>query len=131
MENCIFCKILNGEIPTRKIYENDILMVIMNIAPATNGHLLVIPKKHQTNINDIDNDFITEAFKVIRDNIYPLLKDKLNCKGLTIAENNELGQDIPHFHFHLIPRYENDNAEMEYNKDLLNDIDEIFNKINE
>lgn len=129
MEDCIFCKILKGEIPTRKIYEDDLLMVIMNIAPATNGHLLVIPKKHQTNIFDVEEEFITDAFKVIRENIYPLLKERLNSEGLTIAENNELGQDIRHFHFHLIPRYKDDNADMKYNEDLLLDIEEIFNKL--
>lgn len=129
MEDCIFCKIIKGEIPTNKVYENDILMVIMNIDPVTNGHMLVIPKKHQVNIFDIDKDFLSEAFEIIKNNIYPLLKEKLNCEGLTILNNNELGQEIKHFHIHLIPRYENDEADINTNKNNLKSVEEIFNTI--
>ena len=111
MKDCIFCKIINGELPSKTIYEDEIIKVIMNINPNTNGHLLVLPKNHVENIFDVDINTITHATSVIRDELYPLLKQKLNCKGLTLAQNNELGQEIKHYHIHLIPRYENDNAD--------------------
>ena len=129
MEECIFCKILKGEIPSRVVYEDDIIEIIMNINPNTNGHLLIIPKEHLVNLLDTPNEVITHSLDVVRNNIYPMLKEKLNCEGLTLAQNNELGQEIKHYHIHLIPRYKDDNADFQYNKDKLIDLDEIFNKL--
>lgn len=129
MEDCIFCKIIKGELPSRTIYEDDLIKIIMNINPATNGHLLVLPKEHMVNINDTTNEVINHSMNIIREKIYPLLKEKLNCKGLTISQNNELGQEIKHYHIHLTPRYDNDLLEFNYNKDMLSDLDEIFNKL--
>ena len=129
MEDCIFCKIIKGELPSRTIYEDDLIKIIMNINPATNGHLLVLPKEHMVNINDTTNEIINHSMNIIRENIYPLLKEKLNCKGLTVSQNNELGQEIKHYHIHLTPRYDNDLLEFNYNKDMLSDLDEIFNKL--
>ena len=130
MNDCIFCKIINGELPSKTVYEDDLIKVIMNINPNTNGHLLVLPKEHFVNINDITDEIITHSLKVIRENLYPLLKEKLNCEGLTIAENNELGQEIKHFHLHLIPRYPDDNADFQYDESKLIDLDEVFEKLN-
>ena len=129
MEDCIFCKILKGEIPSRKVYEDETIEIIMNINPNTNGHLLVIPKEHVVNLLDTPNELITHCLDVVRETIYPLLKEKLNCEGLTLAQNNELGQEIKHYHLHLIPRYTDDNADFQYNKDQLKDLDEIFNNL--
>ena len=129
MNDCIFCKIINGELPSKTIYEDDLLKVIMNINPNTNGHLLVLPKEHYTNIMDIKDEIITHSLKVIRENLFPLLKEKLNCKGLTLAENNELGQEIKHFHIHLIPRYPEDGADFQYDESKLSDLDEVFEKL--
>jgi len=129
MEDCIFCKIIKGELPSRTIYEDNLIKIIMNINPATNGHLLVLPKEHMVNINDTTNEVINHSMNIIREKIYPLLKEKLNCKGLTISQNNELGQEIKHYHIHLTPRYDNDLLEFNYNKDMLSDLDEIFNKL--
>ena len=116
MKDCIFCKIINDELPSKTIYEDDLIKVIMNIDPATNGHLLVLPKNHFENILDTPEEI-------------PLLKEKLNCKGLTIAENNFLGQEIKHFHIHLVPRYDNDLVKFNYNKDQVDDLDEVFSKL--
>ena len=127
MNDCIFCKIINGELPSKTIHEDEIVKVIMSIDPVTNGHLLVLPKEHCVNILDVKEEFLTHSFKIIRDNLYPLLKEKLNCEGLTLAENNFLGQAIRHFHIHLVPRYENDNADFVGNKDMLKNLDEVFN----
>ncbi len=128
MNDCLFCKIIKKELPSKTIYEDQLIQVIMNINPLTNGHLLVLPKKHFTNILDIDEEFINHSFKIIKKELYPILKEKLNCKGLTIIENNELGQKIRHFHIHLIPRYENDEYKETSSKDIKN-LDEIFSKI--
>ncbi len=129
MEDCIFCKIIKGELPSKTIYEDDLIKIIMNINPATNGHLLVLPKEHMVNINDTTNEVIIHSINIIRDKIYPLLKEKLNCEGLTISQNNELGQEIKHYHIHLTPRYENDLVEFTYNKDMISDLDEIFDRL--
>lgn len=126
MNDCIFCKIINNEIPSKTIYEDEKIKIIMNINPITNGHLLVIPQQHMVNINDIDIDIVNHSFKVIRDIIYPQLKEKLNCKGLTLSQNNELGQEIKHYHIHLIPRYEDDNIDFTHNEELLEDIEKIY-----
>ena len=125
MNDCIFCKIINNELPSKTIYEDELIKIIMNINPATDGHLLVIPKKHLVNLWDTDNDTITHSLDVVREKIYPLLKEKLNCEGLTLAQNNELGQEIKHYHIHLIPRYQNDDADYKYSKDI-KDIEEIY-----
>ena len=129
MEDCIFCKIIKNELPSKTIYEDNLVQVIMNINPTTNGHLLVLPKKHYVNILDIDEEIISHSFKIIKEKIYPLLKEKLNCEGLTISENNFLGQEIKHFHIHLTPRYENDLLDYNYNKDQLISIDEVYEKL--
>ena len=129
MDNCIFCKIIKKEAPSNTIYEDEIVKVIMNIDPQTNGHLLVLPKEHVVNIMDIKEETITHMIKVIRENIYPDLKKKLNCIGLTIAQNNEYGQEIKHFHMHLMPRYQDDHADFQYDKSTILPIDEIYEKL--
>ncbi len=128
MKDCLFCKIVEGSIPSRTVYEDDLIKVIMNINPATNGHLLVIPKEHMENIMDTKEDIIMHSIKVIKEKLYPLLKEKLNCEGLTLAQNNGLGQEIKHYHIHLIPRYPNDNADFQYDNEK-EDLDVVFNKL--
>lgn len=130
MENCIFCKIIKGEIPTSCIYEDESIMIIMNINPDTNGHLLVIPKEHIVNLFDIKNDLINHMLDKVRE-LYPTLKEKLGCEGLTLAQNNELGQEIKHYHIHLIPRYQNDGADREYDRSNLLPVEEVYNKLKE
>lgn len=129
MEDCIFCKIVKGEIPSKRIYEDDQILVFMNINPSTNGHLLVIPKEHSINFLDTSNEIITHSLDIVREKIYPLLKEKLHCSGLTIAQNNELGQEIKHYHIHLTPRYEDDGLDISYDKGKIIDLDTIFEKL--
>ena len=109
MSDCLFCKIINGEIPSKKIYEDDKVFVFLDINPNSNGHMLLIPKKHFVTVLDIDSDFIKYALEIMQTKLYPLLKDKLNIDGLTITQNNFLGQDVKHYHIHLIPKYSKDN----------------------
>ncbi len=129
MNDCIFCKIIKGEIPSRTVYEDEKIKIIMNINPATDGHLLVIPTKHYINLMDINEEVITHSIKIIKEKIYPMLKEKLNCEGLTLAQNNELGQEIKHYHIHLIPRYKDDGADYNYDKSKLSDLEEVFSKL--
>ena len=129
MNDCIFCKIIKGELPSKTIYEDDLIKIIMNINPSTDGHLLVLPKEHMVTINDTTNEVITHSVDIIRDKIYPLLKEKLNCEGLTIAQNNDLGQEVKHYHIHLTPRYQNDLVDFTYNPNQVSDIDEVFSKL--
>ncbi len=129
MKDCIFCKIINNELPSKTVYEDDIIKVIMNINPNTNGHLLVLPKKHLVNLMDTDNETINHMLNVVREKLYPMLKEKIKCEGLTLAQNNELGQEIKHYHLHLIPRYQNDNADFNYNKDILKEVEDVYNDL--
>lgn len=129
MEDCIFCKIIKGELPSKTVYEDDLIKVIMNINPATDGHLLVLPKEHYTNIMDINDEVLLHSIKMIREKLYPDTKEALGCEGMTIAENNDLGQEIKHFHLHLIPRYPDDNADFNYDKSKLHSLDEVFEKL--
>ena len=129
MEDCIFCKIIKGELPSKTVYEDDLIKVIMNINPATDGHLLVLPKEHYTNIMDINDEVLLHSIKMIREKLYPDTKEALGCEGMTIAENNDLGQEVKHFHLHLIPRYPDDNADFNYDKSKLHSLDEVFEKL--
>ena len=128
MEDCLFCKIIKGEIPSKTIHEDEIVKVMMDINPISDGHILVIPKNHNTDLLDLDDDTLLHIKRIITEILIPKLKEKLNCDGITICQNNGLGQEIKHFHVHLIPRYENDNIKMT-NKENIEDIEEIYNKL--
>lgn len=108
-DDCIFCKIANGEIPSRTIYEDDEFCVILDLGPVTKGHALVIPKEHFANIYELPEEWCTKAFALAR-KMAVRMTGKLHCDGFNIVQNNgeAAGQTIPHFHIHLIPRYEND-----------------------
>ena len=127
---CLFCRIIEGSIPSKTIYEDEIVKVFLDINPNTNGHCLVIPKKHIVTIDEVDNDLMTHILKVIHE-IHNLLKEKLNIEGLTIAQNNNLGQEVKHLHFHLIPRYSDDNWSLTFNQDILKSTEEIHSIITE
>ena len=107
--NCIFCKIANGEIPSRTIEENDMFKVVLDVAPATKGHALILPKDHYRNLYDLPEEVAAEAFKMAK-KIALKMKEKLGCDGVNIVQNNEetAGQTVFHFHMHVIPRYKDD-----------------------
>lgn len=125
--NCIFCKIVNNESPSYTVYEDEIVKVFLNINPASDGHLLIVPKKHFTDLNDIDFDTLNHI-NVVAKKMYSLLKEKLHCDGLTISQNNGYGQEVKHYHMHLTPRYNNDSVEIIYPKKK-KDIKEIYNTL--
>jgi len=109
MENCIFCKIVEGVIPSTKIYENDHVLAFADISPATKGHTLLIPKRHCIDIFEMDSELAVQVFSVVS-KVAHLLKDIHNCQGLNLINNNgsSAGQCVFHYHLHLVPRYEND-----------------------
>lgn len=109
MENCIFCKIANGEIPSNTIYEDDNYRVILDNGPATKGHALVLPREHYKDLFEIPEDVAAGAIKVAK-KVAASMKDTLNCDGLNLVQNNgaTAGQTVLHFHLHIIPRYRDD-----------------------
>ena len=113
----IFCKIINGEIPSKTIYEDDKVLVILDVNPRGNGHSLIIPKKHYKDLYDIDNETLIHIFSVAK-KIGDMLEDKLHCTGITLEQNNGICQEVKHFHLHVIPRYKYD--------DII-DVDEVYN----
>ena len=105
MENCIFCKIAAGEIPSNTIYEDDSFRVILDLGPATKGHALVLPKNHYADLFEIPEDVLADAAKVAK-KVAGTMKEKLSCDGLNLVQNNgeAAGQTVMHFHLHIIPR---------------------------
>ena len=128
MKDCIFCKIANNEIPTTMVYQDNEVAVFLSIEAVVNGHLLIVPKAHYKDLSEIDPKVLTHMIEVINNEIYPLMKEKLGCNGLTIVQNNDYGQEIKHFHIHLLARYENDKGEFKSKEDI-KDIDEIYKKL--
>ena len=128
MDNCIFCKIVKGEIPSYTIYENDDVKVFMDINPIAKGHCLAIPKKHYTNLMDMDTELLKEIDEVIKE-LYPKFKEKLGAEGLTRMQNNELGQEVKHYHMHLIPRYTGDKQEPKVDEEAQKTVEDTFKKL--
>ena len=114
MEDCIFCRIIKNEIPCHKIYEDDNVMAILDIKPATKhgGHILVLPREHFNLITDVPDYLLMKIILVIKKLSKVLLKFS---EGLNILQNNKeaAGQSLPHVHFHLIPRFKGDNVRVE------------------
>lgn len=127
--DCIFCKIIKGDIPSYTIYEDEIVKVILDINPVSNGHMLIIPKTHYVNLMDIDDSVLSHIMNISKD-LYKKYKDKLNMDGLTITQNNDYGQEVKHYHLHLIPRYENDNIEF-IKPTNLDSIEDVYKKMSE
>ena len=115
----IFCKIINNEIPSYTLYEDELVKVFLDVNPNHNGHTLIVPKKHYENFFDIDDKTLQYIFTIAK-NIANLLKEKLNSDGITLTQNNGLGQEIKHYHLHLIPRYE---------KEEKLSVEEVYNKL--
>ena len=108
-DDCIFCKLANGEIPARSIYEDENFKVILDAAPATRGHALILPKEHADNLYQLSEEMVGRAFRLAK-NMAASMTDTLGCQGFNIVQNNgeAAGQTVLHFHIHLIPRYLND-----------------------
>lgn len=114
-EDCIFCKIIGGQIPSATIYEDEEFKVILDISPAAKGHALILPKEHYANIYELPEALAAKAM-ILAKKLAAHMTEKLNCDGFNLVQNNGevAGQTVFHFHLHLIPRYKEGN-----NQDLL------------
>ena len=108
-ENCIFCKLANGDIPTATLYEDEDFRVILDAAPAAKGHALIIPKEHYKNLYELDDALAAKAL-VLAKKMITKMTEVLGCDGYNIVQNNgeAAGQTVFHFHLHMIPRYKDD-----------------------
>lgn len=112
--DCIFCKIINGDIPSYKIYEDELVIAFLDINPITPGHTLIVPKKHYRDIEDIEDDILMHIINVSK-KIKLKMEEKLNIDGITLIQNNGDIQDVKHFHLHLKPYYK-ENIELDIKK---------------
>lgn len=108
-DNCIFCKIIAGEIPSATVYEDEDFKVIMDIFPAAKGHAIILTKRHYANLFELDDDTASKALLVAR-KVAKAIQAELHCDGMNLLQNNgeAAGQTVFHFHMHLIPRYQGD-----------------------
>nr|WP_317361986.1 HIT family protein [uncultured Blautia sp.] len=131
MEECIFCKIAKGEIPSATLYEDEEFRVILDLGPANKGHALILPKAHYENLYDLPDEMAAHAM-ILAKKIATKMKGILNCDGYNLVQNNgeAAGQTVFHFHMHLIPRYTDDHAGITWTPGTLTseDRDEILEK---
>lgn len=131
-ENCIFCKIAAGEIPSTTLYEDDDFRVILDISPASKGHALILAKEHYANLYELDDVLASKALVLAKKMIIKLT-DIVKCDGYNVLQNNgvDAGQTVFHFHIHLIPRYKDDNVNIKWECGTLTDTvkEEILSKI--
>lgn len=131
-DDCLFCKIAGGSIPSATVYEDSNFRVFMDVNPASRGHCLIVPREHFDDIYDLDAETAGKLFSLAT-LIARALKDALNCDGLNIVQNNGeiAGQTIHHFHLHLIPRYKGDDFSMQFVQHEISqgDLDKLRNEI--
>lgn len=115
-EKCIFCKLANGDIPTKSIYEDEDFNVILDLGPATKGHALILPKEHYKNLYELPEELASKAM-ILAKKMAAHMTEKLNCDGFNLVQNNNeaAGQTVFHFHLHLIPRYKDDGQKILWN----------------
>jgi len=130
--DCIFCKISNGEISSKTIYEDEDFRVILDISPATRGHALLLVKAHYADLYELDDELAGKAMKLAK-RLAVQMKEKLGCDGFNIVQNNgeTAGQTVFHFHMHLIPRYADDNQKIGWTPTSLSaeELEAIQNKL--
>ena len=134
-DDCIFCKIANGIIPSHTLYEDEDFKVIFDLAPVSKGHALILPKKHFGNIYELDEEVASKVF-VLAQKMAKAMSTAFECDGFNILQNNNEagGQTVFHFHMHLVPRYKNDGA-LKFGKagettdEKLNELEEIVKQV--
>ena len=112
-EECIFCKIVKGELPCSKIYEDEDVLSFLDLFPVNKGHALVIPKKHYENLFDVPEELLAKV-SVVMKKVADAVKKGVNADGISIAQNNgkSAGQVVPHIHFHVMPRFKEDGLKL-------------------
>ena len=123
-DNCIFCKIAAGEIPSATLYEDDEFRVILDVSPAAKGHMLVLPKEHYANICEMPQELTGKAF-IVAKKMAEKMEKVLGCDGINVIQNNHeaAGQTVFHFHIHLIPRSKKDNVNVTWKPGTLTESD--------
>ena len=132
MDDCIFCKIIKGEIPCIKLYEDEKTIAFLDIYPIAKGHSLIIPKNHSATLYDISIED-AEAVGATVSKVTKAVKKVLNCDGVNVYQGNEKAamQEIFHVHFHVIPRFEDDGIVFMAQKSELKEDPEITSKLKE
>ena len=126
--DCIFCKIINGEIPAVKVLDEELVVAFMDINPSTRGHMLVVPKNHAENIFEIPESDLVTLIKAVK-RCAKAVKEALNAEGITILQLNGKTSDqiVPHLHVHIIPRWKNDGLSISNWEMKPGDMEEIKN----
>ena len=132
---CIFCKIINGEIPAVKVLDEELVVAFMDINPSSKGHMLVVPKNHAENIFEIPESDLVALIKAVK-RCAKAVKEALNAEGITILQLNGKASDqiVPHLHIHVIPRWQNDDlpiSSWEMKKGDMEEINDIAQKVKE
>jgi len=120
MENCIFCKIANGEIPSKTVYEDEIVRVFLDINPHANGHMLVVPKKHFTDFTELDDETLLHINNVVK-KMKDHLNETLKPEGIMFGVNYGICQEVKHYHLHIIPQYADNRP--------LDDVDKVYEEL--
>ena len=132
MSDCIFCKIVNGEIPCHKVWEDDDVLAFLDAFPTVDGHTLVIPKKHSENLFEVDEETLDKIIKTSK-KIALMLKENLEVSGVNLVNScgKDAGQEVNHIHFHLFPRFENDGRSLYLHgdKNISKNFEEVLKKI--
>lgn len=136
MENCIFCKIVKGELPSHKLYEDDKLFAFLDIQPINKGHVLIIPKEHSALISGVEDEALGEMMKLAKKIDQAIRESDLKPAGvnLYLADGEVAGQEVPHAHLHIIPRFDQDGFGLVFpegykNKPTKEELEEISQKI--
>lgn len=128
---CVFCDIVDGKIPSKKVYENDEVLAILDLSQVTYGHTIVMPKTHCANILEASEETASACIKGAK-HVAELLMKNTDAKGINILNNcgEAAGQTVEHLHFHVIPRYdENDAISIAFNPSKEQDLDEVLKKV--
>lgn len=129
-ENCIFCKIIAGEIPSTAVYEDDDFKAILDVNPAARGHVIIIPKKHAANIYELEDADAAKVFPIAK-KIAAALQKTYGCDGVNVLQNNgeAAGQTVFHLHVHVIPRYYDDDIKIKWKPGETPDLDAVAKEI--
>ena len=102
--DCIFCKIIKGEIPSYTVYEDDVVKVFLDVNPSSNGHMLIVPKEHTVDLDTIEENVLLHVMRTAKQ-MKHLLEEKLHVDGVALLQNNGIAQEVKHYHLHIKPCY--------------------------
>jgi histidine triad (HIT) family protein len=136
MKDCIFCKVINGELPSSKIYEDELVFVFMDIQPVNTGHVLVIPKQHAEFITELDDDTAAHMIVIANKVNAAIRKSGIKTEAINyfVADGAAAGQDVFHTHLHVFPRFKNDGFGLKFSETYTQlppreDLDDAADKI--